>query len=39
MNCNECPMRYVCYAVLGGKDKFVYNTSNIDDEKKGETDD
>lgn len=24
MNCNECPMRYVCDTLLGGKDKCVY---------------
>lgn len=24
MKCEDCPMRYVCDAILGGKDKCVY---------------
>lgn len=24
MNCDECTMRYICDAVLGGKDKCAY---------------
>ena len=38
MNCNECPMRYVCEAILGGKEKCVYKetddgTGQVDTER------